>query len=78
MNRELFHGGWLDSSDRGCVVNGNISVTRCIKDNIIGAGRASLSAGNRRNRRRRARRAQRRMQEENDAAVCRIMLTQPS
>jgi len=35
MNRELFHGGWLDSSDHGYIVNGNISVTGRIKDIII-------------------------------------------
>jgi hypothetical protein len=44
MNRGLFHGGWLDSSDRGYMVNGNISVTGRIKDIIIRVFSVPLAA----------------------------------
>lgn len=37
--RELFHGDWLDTSDRGYVAGGDIFVTGRIKDIIIRAGR---------------------------------------
>jgi 1-acyl-sn-glycerol-3-phosphate acyltransferase len=37
--RELFHGDWLDTSDRGYTAGGDIFVTGRIKDIIIRAGR---------------------------------------
>jgi 1-acyl-sn-glycerol-3-phosphate acyltransferase len=37
--RELFHGDWLDTSDRGYMAGGDIFVTGRIKDIIIRAGR---------------------------------------
>ena len=37
--RELFHGDWLDTSDRGYMASGDIFVTGRIKDIIIRAGR---------------------------------------
>jgi 1-acyl-sn-glycerol-3-phosphate acyltransferase len=37
--RELFHGDWLDTSDRGYMAGGDVFVTGRIKDIIIRAGR---------------------------------------
>jgi 1-acyl-sn-glycerol-3-phosphate acyltransferase len=37
--RELFHDGWLDSSDRAYVAGGDVYITGRIKDIIIRAGR---------------------------------------
>ncbi|WP_316178396.1 AMP-binding protein [Bradyrhizobium sp. SZCCHNRI1009] len=37
--RELFHGDWLDTGDRGYMVGGDIFVTGRVKDIIIRAGR---------------------------------------
>jgi len=37
--RELFHGDWLDTSDRGYMASGDVFVTGRIKDIIIRAGR---------------------------------------
>lgn len=37
--RELFHGDWLDTSDRGYIAAGDVFVTGGIKDIIIRAGR---------------------------------------
>jgi acyl carrier protein len=37
--RELLHGDWLDTSDRGYMAGGNVFVTGRIKDIIIRAGR---------------------------------------
>jgi 1-acyl-sn-glycerol-3-phosphate acyltransferase len=38
-NREVFHGDWLDSGDRGYMADGDIFITGRIKDIIIRAGR---------------------------------------
>ena len=37
--RELFHGDWLDTSDRGYMAGGDVFITGRIKDIIIRAGR---------------------------------------
>ena len=37
--RELFHGSWLDSGDRGYMAGGEVYITGRIKDIIIRAGR---------------------------------------